>query len=123
VLSTLVMLALISTAACRMARDKSRNDNGNSTSASSEGASSLDRADIKIERKVRRLIADELGIEEDDVGLDANLVDDLDADELDRVSVVMRLEEEFDLAVPDEDVERMRTVRDLCDYVKQHHKK
>jgi acyl carrier protein len=104
-----------------MTSDKSPKD-GNSTSASSEGAGA-DKSETKIERRVRRLIADELGIEEDEVSIDANLVDDLDADELDRVSVVMRLEEEFDLAIPDEDVEKMKTVRDMSNYIKQHHKK
>ena len=88
-----------------------------------EGSSNPDKADAKVQRKVRRLIADELGLEEDEVGLEANLVDDLDADDLDTASVVMRLEEEFNLVIPDEDIEKMKTVRDMCDYVKQHHKK
>lgn len=120
-LSILVTLSVIATLACRTGGDKSSSDAGNPANVS-EGSSNPDKAEQRIERRVKRLIADELGIEEDEVGLDTNLVDDLDADDLDRVSLVIRLEEEFDLTVADEDVEKLKTVRDMCQYVKQHKK-
>jgi len=120
-LSTLVILPVMSTVACRKANDNRSGDASNSATVS-EGSSNPAKGEQRVERRVKRLIAEELGLEEDEVGLDTNLADDLDADELDRVSVVMRLEEEFDLEIPDEEVEKLKTVRDVCEYIKQHKK-
>lgn len=67
--------------------------------------------------KVREIIIDELGVEADKVTVDASFVDDLGADSLDTVELIMAFEEEFDIDIPDEDAERMRTVGDAVAYI------
>jgi acyl carrier protein len=74
----------------------------------------------ELEAKVRRVIADELGIHEEEIGPDASFTDDLDANELDKVAVVIRLEAEFGLTIPDADAEKIKTVRDATNYITQH---
>ena len=66
---------------------------------------------------VQKIIADQLSIDSGLVGMDTNLMADLEADSLDSVEIIMAIEEEFDLAIPDNDAEKFRTVRDLVDYV------
>ena len=67
--------------------------------------------------KVRQILCDQLDLEEDQVTLDSNIADDLNADSLDLVDLVMSLEEEFDIEFEDEDVETIKTVGDLVKHI------
>ena len=73
-----------------------------------------------LEARVRSLVADQLGIDIDEVTPNASILDDLGADSLDLVELVMSLEDAFDLEVPDEEVEGMRTIADIQQYVVEH---
>ncbi|NOZ63981.1 MAG: acyl carrier protein [Caldiserica bacterium] len=73
-----------------------------------------------IEERVKKIVVDQLGVREDQVKLNASFVDDLGADSLDTVELVMALEEEFDLEIPDEDAENIRTVGEAVEYIKEH---
>ena len=66
-----------------------------------------------------KVIVDQLGVDEDDVTMDANFVDDLGADSLDIVELIMGLETEFDIEIPDEDAEKIATVGDAVNYIKE----
>ncbi|MHB9145389.1 MAG: acyl carrier protein [Symbiobacteriia bacterium] len=70
--------------------------------------------------KVKGIIVEQLGVEEGDVTLEASFIDDLGADSLDIVELIMALEEEFDLEIPDEDAEKIGTVDDAVTYIKEH---
>ena len=70
--------------------------------------------------KVREIVAEQLGISEDEIKLETNFVDDLGADSLDIVELIMALEEEFDMEIPDADAEKVVTVGDVVDYIKDH---
>ncbi len=70
-----------------------------------------------LEQKVKVIVADQLGVDLAELRADASILDDLGADSLDVVEMVMSLEEAFDIEVPDEDVEEMRTVADIERYV------
>lgn len=70
-----------------------------------------------LEQKVRGIVAEQLGVELSEVRPDASILDDLGADSLDVVEMVMSLEESFDIEVPDEDIEGLRTVADVERYV------
>lgn len=70
--------------------------------------------------KVRKLIAEQFGISESSITLDSDIVKDFDADSLDIVDLVMRLEEEWDLIVDDDDVVQLNTVRKVVDYIESH---
>jgi len=72
--------------------------------------------------KVKQLIAEQLGVDESEVTPSASFVDDLGADSLDQVELVMALEEAFDLEISDEDAEAIRTVQDATDYIEKHAK-
>ena len=72
------------------------------------------------EAKVKDIIINELGVEEEKVTTDASFVDDLGADSLDTVELVMAFEEEFGVDIPDEDAEQMRTVGDAIKYLREH---
>ncbi len=72
------------------------------------------------EAKVKEIIINELGVEADKVVPEASFIEDLGADSLDTVELVMAFEEEFDIDIPDEDAEEMRTVGDAVAYVKKH---
>jgi acyl carrier protein len=74
----------------------------------------------EITQKVRVVIADQLNVEEDDVSEDSAFVDDLGADSLDIVELVMALEEEFGIAIPDEDAEKIRTVGEAVSYIAEN---
>jgi acyl carrier protein len=70
--------------------------------------------------KVKALIVEQLGVEEEDVKMESSFVDDLGADSLDIVELVMALEEEFELEIPDEDAEKIRTVGEAVKYIQDH---
>ncbi|HBC92019.1 MAG TPA: acyl carrier protein [Pelotomaculum sp.] len=70
--------------------------------------------------KVKAIIVEQLGVEEAEVKMESSFVDDLGADSLDIVELVMALEEEFDLEIPDEDAEKIRTVGDSVKYIQEH---
>ncbi len=72
------------------------------------------------EERIKEIIVEQLGVEKDQITLDASLIDDLGADSLDTVELVMAFEEEFDIEIPDEDAEKIRTVRDVTDYLNTH---
>jgi acyl carrier protein len=75
-----------------------------------------------IEARVKKIIVEQLGVKEEDVTPNASLVDDLGADSLDTVELVMALEEEFETEIPDEDAEKIATVQQITDYIKSHSK-
>ena len=70
--------------------------------------------------KVKSIIVEQLGVDEEEVTPDASFVDDLGADSLDTVELVMAFEEEFDLEIPDEDAEKITTVGDAIAYIKEN---
>jgi len=70
--------------------------------------------------KVREVVAEQLGIEEDDITMESSFIDDLGADSLDIVELIMALEEEFDLEIPDSEAEKISTVGDVVDYIKNN---
>jgi len=72
--------------------------------------------------KVKQIISEQLGVDEGEVTASASFVDDLGADSLDQVELVMALEEAFDLEISDEDAEKIRTVQDAIDYIDKHAK-
>lgn len=74
----------------------------------------------EIETKVKQIIVDELGVDENEVTPNARFIDDLGADSLDTVELVMRFEEEFGIEIPDEDAEKIQSVRDAYNYIDQH---
>ncbi len=71
-----------------------------------------------IEERVKKIVVEQLGVKEEDVNPAASFVDDLGADSLDTVELVMALEEEFDLEIPDEEAEKISTVQAAVDYIK-----
>ncbi len=71
----------------------------------------------EIEKKVKEIIVQQLGVSEDEVKLESSFVEDLGADSLDTVELVMAFEEAFGLEIPDEDAEKIRTVKDAVDYI------
>ena len=75
-----------------------------------------------IEEQVKSIVAEQLGVKEDEVTNDASFVDDLGADSLDTVELVMALEEEFETEIPDEEAEKIATVQQAVDYIKAHSK-
>jgi acyl carrier protein len=79
-------------------------------------------SEATIEEKVKQIIVDELGVDESEVTPNARFIDDLGADSLDTVELVMRLEEEFGIEIPDESAEKIQSVRDALDYIEQHKK-
>ena len=70
--------------------------------------------------RVKNVIVDQLSIDADEVTLEASFVDDLGADSLDVVELIMGLETEFDIEIPDEDAEKISTVGDAVEYIKSH---
>ncbi len=73
-----------------------------------------------IEEQVKSIVAEQLGVKEDEVTNDASFVDDLGADSLDTVELVMAFAEEFDLEIPDEDAEKITKVQDAVNYIDEH---
>ncbi len=74
----------------------------------------------EVQEKIKQIIVDELGVDEAEVTENARFIEDLGADSLDLVELVMRFEEEFDIEIPDEDAEKIQAVRDAYAYVEQH---
>jgi acyl carrier protein len=74
----------------------------------------------EIEQKVKSIIVEQLGVDEDEVTLDASFTDDLGADSLDIVELVMALEEEFSIEIPDEEAENIGRVREAVTYIEKH---
>ncbi|GAE89218.1 acyl carrier protein [Acetivibrio straminisolvens JCM 21531] len=70
--------------------------------------------------KVRKIIAEQLGVEEDEITMESSFIDDLGADSLDIVELIMALEEEFDLEIPDSEAEKISTVGDVVEYIKNN---
>ena len=75
-----------------------------------------------MEEKIINLIAEKLGKKKEQITLKTNLVEDLGADSLDVVELIMTFEDEFGVTLPDEDVAKMKTVGDVAEYIKQHTK-
>ena len=75
-----------------------------------------------IEQRVKKIVAEQLGVKEDEIKNESSFVDDLGADSLDTVELVMALEEEFETEIPDEDAEKTTTVQQAIDYVKSNSK-
>ena len=75
-----------------------------------------------VDEKVKQIIVEQLGVDEGEVTQNASFVDDLGADSLDTVELVMAFEEAFDIEIPDEDAEKIRTVQDAVDYIGKHAK-
>ncbi|MFC1485866.1 acyl carrier protein [Candidatus Latescibacterota bacterium] len=73
---------------------------------------------MSLEERVKNLVVTQLGVEAAKVTTNASFIDDLGADSLDTVELVMAFEEEFDMEIPDEDAQRMRTVSDVIEYLK-----
>jgi len=73
---------------------------------------------MNTEEKIKNIIVDQLGVSADEVVPEASFVDDLGADSLDLVELIMVLEEEFGKEIPDEDAEKIQTVKDAIDYIK-----
>ena len=73
-----------------------------------------------IEERVKKIVVEQLGVSEDEVKIESSFVDDLGADSLDTVELVMALEEEFDTEIPDEDAEKISTVQTAVDYINAH---
>ena len=70
--------------------------------------------------RVKNIIAEQLGVETEEITMDSSFIDDLGADSLDIVELIMALEEEFDIEFPDEDAEKIATVGDVVEYIRAH---
>ena len=75
---------------------------------------------MSIEERVKKIIVEQLGVKVDEVKSEASLIEDLGADSLDTVELVMALEEEFDIEIPDEEAEKITTVQSAIDYVQNN---
>ena len=73
-----------------------------------------------VEERVKKIVIEQLGVKEEEVTNEASFVDDLGADSLDTVELVMALEEEFDIEIADEDAEKIATVQDAVTYIGEH---
>lgn len=79
-------------------------------------------AATQIETKVRGIIAEQLGVGEDEIKIESSFVEDLGADSLDIVELVMAMEEEFEVEIPDEEAENIKTVGDAINFISTHKK-
>ncbi len=73
-----------------------------------------------LQKRVSEIVAEQLGVDISEVTIDASFIDDLGADSLDTVELVMALEEEFGVEIPDEDAEKITTVKEALEYIQQH---
>ena len=76
-----------------------------------------------VEQRVKKIVAEQLGVNESDIKIDSSFVDDLGADSLDTVELVMALEEEFECEIPDEEAEKITNVQQAVDYINNNLKK
>ena len=74
---------------------------------------------MSVEQKVKEIIVQQLGVNEEQVTEEASFIDDLGADSLDIVELIMALEEEYDIEIPDEDAEKIQTVKDVIGYIEE----
>jgi acyl carrier protein len=74
----------------------------------------------KVEQRIKKIVAEQLGVNETEVKNESSFVDDLGADSLDTVELVMALEEEFECEIPDEEAEKIHTVQQAIDYINSH---
>jgi acyl carrier protein len=77
---------------------------------------------MSVEKKVKEIVAEQLGKDEGEITTSASFIDDLGADSLDIVELVMKMEEEFGIEIPDEEAEKIKTVNDVVEYIKTHAK-
>ena len=75
-----------------------------------------------VEERVKEIIVEQLGVEEDEVNPNAKFIEDLGADSLDIVELVMAMEEEFEVEIPDEEAEHIKTVQDAVNFINEHKK-
>lgn len=73
-----------------------------------------------LQKRVSEIVAEQLGVDISEVTVDSSFIDDLGADSLDTVELVMALEEEFGVEIPDEDAEKITTVKEALEYIQQH---
>jgi len=78
---------------------------------------------MSIYDKVKSIIADQLGIDEEEITTESSFIEDLGADSLDIVELIMSLEEEFEIEIPDEEAEKIRTVGEAVKYIQEHQEK
>ncbi len=76
--------------------------------------------DAQVEARLRKIVAEQLSVDEEDVVPEASFIEDLNADSLDLVELIMTLEEEFNIKISDEDAEKIQTVQDAMDYLQEH---
>jgi acyl carrier protein len=84
--------------------------------STSEGGNAM----ATVEERVKQIVAEQLGVDDDQVTPEASFMDDLGADSLDTVELVMALEEEFDIEISDEDAEKIQTVQNAIDYIAEN---
>ncbi len=77
---------------------------------------------MSVEKKVKEIVAEQLGRDVNEVSNEASFIDDLGADSLDIVELVMAMEDEFGIEIPDEEAEKIKTVKDVIEYIKAHTK-
>ncbi|MGA7104960.1 MAG: acyl carrier protein [Candidatus Deferrimicrobiaceae bacterium] len=77
---------------------------------------------MSVEKKVKEIVAEQLGKDASEVTNEASFIDDLGADSLDIVELVMAMEDEFGIEIPDEEAEKIKTVKDVIEYIKAHAK-
>ncbi|HEY5765869.1 MAG TPA: acyl carrier protein [Candidatus Deferrimicrobiaceae bacterium] len=77
---------------------------------------------MSVEKRVKEIVAEQLSKDESEVKSESSFIDDLGADSLDIVELVMAMEDEFGIEIPDEDAEKIKTVKDVVDYIKGHAK-
>ena len=77
---------------------------------------------MSVEKKVKEIVAEQLGRDVNEVTNEASFIDDLGADSLDIVELVMAMEDEFGIEIPDEEAEKIKTVKDVIEYIKAHTK-
>ena len=75
---------------------------------------------VEIEEKVIQIVSEQMSVDKKEVSRNTSFVNDLNADSLDTVELVMELEDEFDLTIPDEEAEKLRTVGEAIDYIRKH---